>query len=113
MGAWATAAWDNDGAADWFGEMFDATGLANYVQQTLERDVGDYHEEVRAAAYLLVALGRVYIWPIKELDKHLALAIAKLEEVKALDSYQEVPDFVRDIDEEIAVLKSRLKKPGK
>ena len=26
MGAWAMAAWDNDGAADWFGEMFPGHG---------------------------------------------------------------------------------------
>ena len=112
MGAWATAAWDNDSAADWFGDMFDATGLAKYVEQTLERDVEEYHEEVRAAAYMIVALGRVYIWPISELDNHLALAISKLEEIKALEIYAEVPDFVIAIDDEIAVLMSRLKKPS-
>jgi hypothetical protein len=66
MGAWATAPWDNDGAADWFGDMFDDTGLAKYVAATLERDPEEYHEEIRAAAYLLVALGRTYIWPVKE-----------------------------------------------
>jgi hypothetical protein len=111
MGAWATAAWDNDGAADWFGDMFEATGLAKYVQETLERDTDDYHEEIRAAAYMLVALGRVYVWPIDDLDNHLALAISKLEEIKALETYQEAPEFVQAINEEIAVLKSRLKKP--
>jgi len=107
----ATAAWDNDGAADWFSDMFEATRLAKYVEETLQRDVAEYHEEVRAAAYMVVALGRVYIWPIEDLDNHLALAIAKLEEIKALEIYQEVPDFVKAIDEEVAVLKSRLKKP--
>ncbi len=94
MGAWGTAAWDNDGAADWFGDMFDATGLAKYVEETLERDVEDYREEIRAAAYLLVALGRVYIWPIDDLDNHLVLAISKLEEIKALEIYQEAPGFI-------------------
>ena len=111
MGTWATAPWENDGAADWFGDMFETTGLAKYVEETLQRDVEEFHEEVRAAAYVLVALGHVFIWPIDDLDNHLALAIAKLEEVKALDTYQEVPDLVKAIDEEIAVLKSRLKKP--
>ena len=112
MGAWGTAAWDNDGAADWFGDMFDATDLAKYVEETLRRDVDEYHEDVRAAASLLVALGRVYIWPINDLDNHLALAIAKLEETRASEIYREVPDFVTAINEEIAVLKSRLKAPG-
>jgi hypothetical protein len=112
MSAWAAAAWDNDSAADWFGDMFDATGLAKYVEETLERDVQEYHDEIRAAAYMVVALGRVYIWPINDLDDHLALAISKLEEIRALEIYQEAPDFMKAIDEEIAVLRSRLKKPG-
>jgi hypothetical protein len=113
MSAWGTSAWDNDAAADWFGEMFDATGLASYVEETLQRDVEENSDEIRAAAYLLVALGRVYIWPVHDLDSHLTLAISKLEEIKAMDVYQEVPEFVKAIDEEIAILKSRLKKPGK
>jgi hypothetical protein len=110
MGAWGTAAWDNDGAADWFGDTFDELGLADRVEQTLQLDVEEYHEEVRAAAYLLVALGRVYIWPIDSLDPHLELAIAQLEKIKALAIYQEVPEFVTVIDAEIAVLRSRQKK---
>lgn len=112
MGAWGVEPWANDGAADWFGGMSDATGLANYVRETLQRDVEAWHEEVRAAAYIVVALGRVYIWPIDDLDSDLALAIAKLEEIKAQEIYQEAPNFVNAIDEEIAVLKSRLKMPG-
>jgi Domain of unknown function (DUF4259) len=112
MGAWGTAAWDNDGGADWFGDLFDATGVAKYVEETLQRDAEEYHEDIRAAAYLLVVLGRVYIWPIDDLDRHLALAVAKLEEIRALEIYQEVSDFVTAIDEEIAVLRSRMKEPG-
>lgn len=113
MGAWATAAWDNDGAADWFGDMFAATGLAEYVEKTLRRDVEEFHEEIRAAAYMLIALGRVYIWPIDVLANHLELAVARLEEIRELDIYQDVPIFVNAIDEEIAVLKSRLKELAK
>src|SRR2546423_1508969 len=112
MGAWAVTAWDNDGAAVWFGALFDATGLAKYVEETLGRDVAAHQEEVRAAAYIVVALGRVYIWPIHALDNPLTLAITKLEQIKALEVYQDVPDLLKAIDEEIAQLKSRLKKPG-
>lgn len=111
MGAWGTEPWGNDSAADWFGGMFDATGLAKHVEETLQQDVEEYHEEIRAAAYMVVALGRVYIWPIAYLDNHLKLAIAKLEEIRALELYQEVPEFIKAIDQEIAILKSRLKKP--
>jgi hypothetical protein len=109
MGAWGTADWDNDGAADWFGDTFAATGLAKHVEDTLNLNVNDNHEEIRAAAYLLVALGRVYIWPVDDLDRHLALAISKLEAIREMEIYQEVSGFVETIDAEIGVLKSRLK----
>jgi uncharacterized protein DUF4259 len=109
MGAWGVAPWDNDGAADWYGDMFDATKLARHVERTLKRDPEDAHEEIRAAAYVLVVLGRVYIWPVDDLDRHLGLAISRLEAIKALDVYQEAPDFVSAIDEEITVLQSRLR----
>jgi hypothetical protein len=109
MGAWGAAAWDNDGAADWFGDMFDATGLASYVEKTLKKkDVEEYFEEIRAAAYVLVTLGRVYIWPVDVLEKHLKLAIKRLEEIKELEVLQEATEFAEAIDEELAALRSRL-----
>ena len=113
MGAWGEAAWDNDGAADWYGDLFDATGLAKHVEAALNLDPEDSAEEIRAAAYLLVTLGRVYIWPVGDLDRHLGLAIEKLESIKALGEYQEVPEFVAAIDEELAVLRSRIKPPAR
>jgi hypothetical protein len=108
---WGFAAWDNDSAADWFGDMFDATALARYVEQTLNRDVQECPDEIRAAAYVMVALGRVYIWPIKDPDRHLKLAVSKLEEVKKVSEYQDSPELVKAIDDEIAILKSRLPPP--
>jgi hypothetical protein len=112
MGAWGTAAWENDGAADWFGDTFDATGFARRVEETLGGDPEDDHQEIRAAAYLLVALGRVSIWPVDDLDRHLALAISKLEAIREMDIYREADGFVEAIDAEIAVLRSRLNPSG-
>lgn len=108
MGAWGTAAWDNDGAADWFGDLFDATGLAKHVEKTLKQDPADAHEEIRAAAHILVALGRVYVWPVEELNKHLALAIDRLEKIQVLEVYQEDSEFVAAIQGEIDALRARL-----
>lgn len=107
MGTWGPAAWDNDSAADWFAEMFDETGLAAFVQRALEQDPEDSPEEIRAAAYVLVALGRNYIWPVDELDDQLRLAIAKLEAIKALYE-EESPEFEHTIDEELARLRAAL-----
>jgi hypothetical protein len=43
MGAWGKLPWDNDGTADWFGELFEKTKLAERVEDTLRLDV-DSHE---------------------------------------------------------------------
>ena len=67
---------------------------------------------VRALPYLLVALGRVYIWPVDDLDRQLALAIRKLEAIRELEIYQEAPGFVEAIDAEIGALRSGLKPPA-
>jgi hypothetical protein len=108
MGAWGTSAWDNDDAADWFADLFAATKLASRVEKTLKKkDLEEYAGQIRAAAYLLVALGRVYIWPVEDLDRHLRLAIEKLEAIRSL------PDYEGDsaIAAEIAELRSRLRPP--
>ena len=73
MGAWGKAPWENDKADDWFSGVMDRSELPLAVEETLKRDVNQHHEEVRAAAYILVALGRVFIWPVDRLDAHLKL----------------------------------------
>jgi len=109
MGAWGTAAWDNDDAADWFGDLFEATKLAARVEKALkQKDVEEYAGQIRAAAYMLVALGRVYIWPVDDLDRHLRLAIEKLEAISKLEDYE----GDESIAAEIAELRSRLQPPA-
>jgi hypothetical protein len=105
MGAWGTTAWDNDDAADWFADLFEKTKLAKRVEKTLQKkDVEEYANEIRAAAHVLVALGRVYIWPIDDLDRHLCLAIEKLEAIHRLADFEGDEAIVA----EIAELRSRL-----
>jgi hypothetical protein len=109
MGSWGSAPWDDDLAADWFANLFEATKLARRVEKTLNhRDLEEYAAEVRAAAYVLIALGMNYIWPVDDLDRHLNLAISKLEAIRELPDYAGMPE----IDEEIAILKSRLLAPN-
>jgi hypothetical protein len=109
LGAWGTAAWDNDDAADWFANLFAATKLADRVEKTLkEQDVEEYAGRIRAAAYVLVVLGRVYIWPINDLYRRLRLAIEKLEAIRQLKDYEDDPTIAA----EIAELRSRLQPPA-
>ena len=105
MGAWGHAAWDNDDAADWFADLFAKTKLAARVEKALNTpDVEEYAGRIRAAAYLVVALGRVYVWPVDDLDRHLRLAVAKLEEIATLDDYAGDDTLAA----EIAELRARL-----
>jgi len=106
MGAWGVAPWDNDSAADWFGDLFDEIPLAARVEGILNADPEEYAEEIRAAAALLIMLGRTYMWPVDDMDRHLELAIAQMEKVQA--RYEDEPEFASAVAEEIIVLKSRL-----
>jgi hypothetical protein len=84
MGTRADAPWDNDSAADWFSDVFEETQLAQRVAETLRLDIVDHHREIRAAASLLIFLGRVRVWPLKHLDEQLELAASKLEQMAAM-----------------------------
>jgi len=81
MGTWGPEPWANDRAADWFDAMFDATGLALHVEETLQRDIHEHAEEIGAAAFVLLALGRLYVGPGDKLERHLKLAASRLEEI--------------------------------
>ena len=105
MGAWGYAPWDNDAAADWYGDLFDEIPLAARVEAALNAAPEEYADEIRAASALLIMLGRTYMWPIDDIDRHLELAIAQMEKVKA--TYDDEPEFASAVSQEIAILKSR------
>ena len=108
MGAWDSKPWDNDSAADWFGDLFDEIALREKVVKTLQLDVKEYYDEIRAAAWVLIHLGRTYVWPIDQIDSDLKLAIERLEKVRNTPEIQETHSVVKEIDNEIAVLRHRL-----
>lgn len=105
MGAWGFAPWDDDSAADWFGDLFDEIPLAAKVEQTLKLDPEKHAAEIRAAASLLVMLGRTYVWPIGDIDRHFQLAISAMEKVRTV--FDDAPEFATAVDAEIAILSSR------
>ena len=63
MSAWGFEPWANDSAADWFGDVFEQTGLAKRVEQGLRLDVDERHEEIRAAAHLVRLLAATLMRP--------------------------------------------------
>ncbi len=108
MGGWDSAPWDNDSGADWFGDMFDETKLADYVRDTLQnRDVEEDYDEIRAAAAVVLMLGRTYVWPIDTIDEDLTLAVSKLEALLRVPELKESRETISAIKEEIQELRSR------
>ena len=112
MGMWAFAPWDNDEAADWFGDFMDGTQLRREWLKGIGADPMDSPGVVRAAAAVFIMLGRVYVWPIKTFDEDLELTIQSLSSVAANEEYAESPELVAAIEQEVAELKSR-RKPDK
>ncbi|MBS1852437.1 MAG: hypothetical protein JST79_16140 [Acidobacteria bacterium] len=112
MGVWGKLPWENDGAGDWFDGLFERTQLHKQVEKTLQRDLEDSHEEIRAAASILLFLGRPYVWPIRDLDRHLALAADRLEAISQLDTISESPELVEEIRSEALELRSRIASSG-
>jgi hypothetical protein len=109
MGTWDKLPWDNDAAADWFAELFEKTKLATHVEDTLKLEVEKAHDEIRAAASVLLFLGRNYVWPVHDLDRHLALAADRLEQVSRVAEIAESPELVAEIHAEVQELRGRIK----
>jgi hypothetical protein len=105
MGDWGNAPWGNDEAADWFGMLFDQNRIAEFVRETL-LDAKTSYTCVRAAASILIFLGRPYTWP-PQLDEDLRLALNRLEKI-VLDPDAEEYLSVDAVRGEIAILRTRL-----
>lgn len=108
MGMWGYAAWDNDDAADWFGDLFQATKLAERVEKALRRkDAEEDFGVIRAAAHVLAVLGVNYVWPVERLEADLDLAIGRLEELKSLEEFDGDTEFQAAVDGDLNVLRAR------
>ena len=107
---WDYKPWDNDGAADWYGDLMDNTKLRDTWLEGIKEDPIDSPDVVRAAAGLFIMLGRVYIWPIDNYHSDLELTISQLGKVAENEEYKEVPELIEIISGELNELESRLKK---
>lgn len=112
MGCWGVKPYENDGAADWFGDLWDQLPVPIKVEETLKLDIQDFHEEIRAAAYVLSQLGDTYCWPVADIDRRCGLAATRLEGLLASEIYAG-EEFQAQIRQEIATLRSRISKREK
>lgn len=106
MGTWDFTPWENDTAADWFAGIFNETSLPGHIESALNRDIEEYPEVIRAAAAVLIMLGRIYIWPVELLEGQLKLAIQRMELCVEAGVFS---DELPLVENEIMILKLRLK----
>lgn len=112
---WDAKPWDNDTAADWFGKLMDDTALPEKVRNTLQLANAEEPDEentpvLRAAAYVLLRFGFVYVWPINNLQDDLKRAIRALELVLADEEYCYNETVTAQVTSERNELQERLAK---
>ncbi|QKT13676.1 hypothetical protein [Rhodococcus sp. W8901] len=117
MGAWGSAPWHNDAAADWFGDVFVGIDIDARIGDALEHD--DDYDRVRAACYLLAVLGHSMVWPgdLERLDGHLERGVELLTEMIEPESefrelWEDDPEVIEAVRAEIAELEARLDGEG-
>ena len=96
MGSWGTEPWQCDRSQDWFEEMFSLTGLAGHLEETLNRTVEEYADEIRTAAFVVVALGKE-AWPADAYTRCATLARLRLTEMLERRVFTN-PAFVHSIE---------------
>lgn len=108
MGVWGDQPWDNDGAADFFDDLFPA-GFHDKVMAALRLpDLGDDWQEVWAAAWLVYALAHSgYVWP-GDMDEACHVAAERMEEMAAEEEPEAEPDMLR---RQAAELRARRHRP--
>ena len=102
MGAWGIEPWQNDPAQEWFDEMFSLTGLAGHIEETLSRKVDDFADEIRAAAFVVVALGKE-AWPAEAYTRCAMLARLRLTEMLERRIFAN-PAFVQAVEQQLVRL---------
>jgi len=108
---WGFEAWDNDSAADWFGDLMGGTKLRGRWLEAMTGDFdGDEAEQPRAALWLFAQLGHVYVWPIDEFDADVKLALNVADKLLS-DEYlkEEIPDFLEGVQRDRDAIAARQK----
>ena len=90
MGAWGYEPIQNDAALDELGRIFEECQLADEVSKSLQQDIQENADEVRAAAYLVYVLAKHGLWQDGRLAEITALAISRLQMILDEEIYKNV-----------------------
>lgn len=106
----AIAPWRNDTTADWFGDVMDRTGFVECIAATLEEEVDDCSlDRIRGAAFVLICLGRNFVWPPDHLEMDLTKASRKLTECIELERSRVALVDPDEAQESVALCESMTK----
>ncbi len=115
--------WKDSTASEWLGKQEAWQRLLQYVCATLESDPRKYPNQIRAAASLVIMLGREGFWSIAHGQRdreHLAsLAKRQLAQIKQMYSIESrgnptllgdpaYKKFMQTLDEEMRLLEARM-----
>jgi hypothetical protein len=110
MGTWNNKPYDNDGAADWFAGLMDKSQLREHWLQSLKNcDLDDRPEIARAAVWVFIQLGHVYVWPIENYDHDLKLATSTAEALRNNEELTEAEGMSEALENEYQELLARKK----
>lgn len=111
---WGDQAWENDSAADWFATIMETTSFPEKIRNTLrlsddaENIEEDVWYKIRAAAYCVIHFGIVFIWPIRDLQNDISLAIAALDKMLQSEYLADDPSLAEFVEKEKLILEQRL-----
>ena len=123
MSANELAPWHDEHAQHWLSSFSSWPKMARLIQTTLNQDPRKYPHQIRAAAALIIMLGRENIWPdridLMPLEDVVGLARRQLAQVKHQFSVKarinpklkQNPKFrllLDSIDQELKILESRV-----
>lgn len=90
MGAWGYKPIENHGALNELGRLFEECQLVDHVNESLQQDLHDNADEIRATAYLVHVLARHGLWQDGRLADITALAISRLRIILDEEVYENV-----------------------
>jgi len=106
MGMWGEAPMDNDAACDWSEQLFESTTLEDRVRTTLNGDIHDEPEQIRAAAHHIKTLIATDICPSasrRELTRVASRQLQRILDEKIYTNSLLVAEIRREITELSAV----------
>lgn len=112
MGAWGYNSIENDGGLDELALLFEKSKLVEHVRESLQQDLHECSDEIRATAFLVYVLAKNELWQHDSLREVAPLAISQLKSILDEEVYTNV-NFLGEIRHLINQLREIEPKPSR